>query len=315
MPSSAVRSFIDPNEYAKSMRATRADLTVVGCGNFAGKITRIDFDLLWMQRFSENLPRIMHSANSNNRAIISFHTEPGLPLVRGGVVVKSDSMARLGKDHDYFQQSSGAVCWGSMSLPVEDMCRVGAAIAGCDLAPLPQEIIVTPRPAALANLRRLHAAAGNLAGHFPEVIANPAVAHGLEQALIHAMVDCLSSPDCSTDTAAQRRHDQIMRRFHQAIGEHPEEARYIPELCAIIGVPERTLRSCCNESLGMGPKRYLLLRRMNLARHGLLKADHNSMTVTEVAANFGFWNFGRFAVEYKALFGENPSTTLHTSPD
>lgn len=65
----------------------------------------------------------------------------------------------------------------------------------------------------------------------------------------------------------------------------------------------------------MGPKRYVLFRRMNLAGHALHLADSAVVSVTDVAANLGFWNFGRFAVAYKALFGENPSTTLREKAD
>jgi AraC-like DNA-binding protein len=60
----------------------------------------------------------------------------------------------------------------------------------------------------------------------------------------------------------------------------------------------------------MGPKHYLLLRRMHLVRRALRENASAETTVTEVATRFGFWQFGRFAVEYKALFGESPSTTL-----
>ena len=61
----------------------------------------------------------------------------------------------------------------------------------------------------------------------------------------------------------------------------------------------------------MSPKQYLLLRRMNLARAALRDGFPVTTTVTEIAAQYGFWQFGRFAGEYKSLFGETPSTTLH----
>ncbi|MGA8195402.1 MAG: hypothetical protein WB902_18750, partial [Acetobacteraceae bacterium] len=66
-----------------------------------------------------------------------------------------------------------------MSLPLEDMAAVGALIAGCDLTPPSDALIVTPPPAAMAKLLRLHAAAGQLAEAAPEVIGHPEAARGL----------------------------------------------------------------------------------------------------------------------------------------
>ncbi len=200
-----------------------------------------------------------------------------------------------------------------MSLPMEEFCAARAAIADSDFTPLSHELIVTPPPAALAKLRRLHAEAGDLAENAPGILANADAAHGLEQALIQAMVACLSTTERAGHSLARRRHEKIMRRFHAAIAGRSEEAVYIADLCTMLGVPERTLRVCCNESLGMGPKRYLLLRRMKLARQALFKGAAATTSVTEIAARFGFWNFGRFAVEYKVLYGEAPSATLRNA--
>lgn len=57
-----------------------------------------------------------------------------------------------------------------------------------------------------------------------------------------------------------------------------------------------------------------MLRRMHLARRALRRAAGGE-TVTDVATRYGFWQLGRFAVEYRALFGETPSATLRRQLD
>ena len=58
MPSSAVHTFTDPDEYAAVFPATSADLTITGRGQFIANATRIDLHRLWMPRFSDSLPRV-----------------------------------------------------------------------------------------------------------------------------------------------------------------------------------------------------------------------------------------------------------------
>jgi transcriptional regulator GlxA family with amidase domain len=100
-----------------------------------------------------------------------------------------------------------------------------------------------------------------------------------------------------------------MQRFQAALEASDDVAVFLPDMCAKIGASGRTLRLCCQEHLGMGPKRYLLLRRMHLARRAL-RESATATSVTDVATQFGFWELGRFAVEYRSLFGEAPSKTL-----
>ena len=202
-----------------------------------------------------------------------------------------------------------------MSLPVEELAPIAEAMAAVDFTPPRDTMLVMASPSAMARLKRLHAAAGDLAENAPEIIANPDAARGLEQELIEAMVGCLDQQERRANNLAQGQHAIVMRRFHRAVEEHVGEPLYIPEICRAIRVSERTLRMCCQEHLGMSPKRYLLLRRMGLARRALREAVPDATSVTAIGTRYGFWELGRFAVEYQALFGEPPSATLRRQPD
>ena len=101
-----------------------------------------------------------------------------------------------------------------------------------------------------------------------------------------------------------------VRTMEEVLAAHPGCPMHVPELCMAVGVPERTLRACCEEFLGMGPQRYLRLRRMKMARGELRRADPATTSVATIARQCGFANLGRFAVTYRTWFGETPSTTL-----
>ena len=309
MPSSAVRTFTDPDDYAAYIRNSTAEMTITGCGVFNAKLTRIDLHRLWMQRLSDNLPRIAHGADMR-RPSITFRTRPGPSLLWGGVEMRPTHIVRHAENESAFQHSSGLADWAAMSLPIEDMVSVGATIGDLDSTPPKNPMLVAPSPAAMARLLQLHAAAGDLAEKAPEIIANPDAARGLEQALIEAMVGCLARGESRENRPAQGQHAIVMRRFRRVVEENPEEPLYIPEICKAIGVSSRTLQACCHEHLGMGPKHYLLLRRMQLVRRALRQATPGTKSVTEIATGYGFWQLGRFAVEYQSLYGESPSATL-----
>jgi AraC-like DNA-binding protein len=75
-------------------------------------------------------------------------------------------------------------------------------------------------------------------------------------------------------------------------------------------VGERSLRNAFKRTHNLLPCRHLRILRLNWARRALLEAENGLATVTEIATSFGFVELGRFAVEYRSLFGESPSATL-----
>ena len=312
MPSSVVRTFTDPDAYFAGIRNLQIDGIVLRRGVFRAESTRIDLYRLWMHKFDEGLPRLMKVTPSGQRAGLLFTIRPGQPAMQvNGIETSQNQIAKFGLDRDWYIRSSAPCEWGTMSLPLEDLAAAGEAIIGCELVQPAFAGNITPPALALSKLRKLHKAAVHLAKTVPDILAKPEVARAMEQALVEAMVFCLADTYSGEVRNVQRRRARVMRRLEEAIiGKH-EEPLYMPELAAQVGASYWTLRGCCLDYLGMSPKRYLWLRRMNLARRALRNADTERTTVTEIASDYGFWELGRFSVAYRSLFGESPSATLH----
>ncbi|UFW42444.1 helix-turn-helix domain-containing protein [Bradyrhizobium sp. WSM471] len=90
-----------------------------------------------------------------------------------------------------------------------------------------------------------------------------------------------------------------------------DEPLHISSVCRALIVSERTLRKAFHKVHGIPPCRHLRMLRLSEARRALLSADSQVVTVTEIATGFGFVELGRFSVEYRKVFGESPSKTLH----
>lgn len=110
------------------------------------------------------------------------------------------------------------------------------------------------------------------------------------------------------------------RRRRHIVGTCLEFARErafdvsIPELCTATSAARRTLEYAFREHLGISPARYLRLCRYRRALSALAGARTGESSVADIAIRVGFSEFGRFAVEYRKLFGEVPSTTLRRPP-
>ncbi|HET7882248.1 MAG TPA: helix-turn-helix domain-containing protein [Acetobacteraceae bacterium] len=315
MPNSSVLNFADPYDYQRAVHAANLQVTVATGGTFEAELTRIKLDRLWMQRARLSLPAITHSAVSRERSMIFLQFDPEQPpiLHSGHEVPPGDIVCYSPGSEHHYRTSTSYHC-GGMSLAPEDLATMSETLAGRALAAPSVTRVIRPRPELMARLQSLHKAAGDLAAAAPDVIEHPQVARAIEQELVRAMVACLTDEDTEERSRSSRTRTAVMQRFEQMLEMHSGEPLYVTDICAGIGVSERTLRLRCQDQLGVSPHRYLWLRRMNLARRALAVADAGTITVTQVANDLGFGELGRFAVSYRKLFGESPSATLRRTP-
>ena len=167
-------------------------------------------------------------------------------------------------------------------------------------------MLVRPTAASMSGLRDLHESTAQLAKVAPDMLTHPEVARALEQALLHAMITCLTGGTPVETCPSIHHHSRVIARFEEFLAANHNRSLYLVEICTAIGVSARTLQVCCHDVLGMSPMRYLWLRRMHLVRRALLLADPTTATVTAIVTRFGIWELGRFSVAYQALFGEIP---------
>lgn len=161
-----------------------------------------------------------------------------------------------------------------------------------------------PLQARIALLHRLFEAGGEASGDVRQQARDVAASQLLES-LLRTLHE-------STGRARGRRpmdRKPIIERCLDLIDAQLARAISIDELCAAAGVSDRTLRTMFAEQFGVSPHRYLMNRRMH-AIHEALCSAREGTTVTSVCSDYGVWDFGRFARQYRQLYGVLPSQDL-----
>ena len=103
----------------------------------------------------------------------------------------------------------------------------------------------------------------------------------------------------------------VLARALALMEESQGQPLFMRDLCRATQVSERTLRNIFQEYFSVGPTKMMRVRQLGEIRIALLAANQIETSVTAVAARFGVWDFSLLARNYKALYGETPSTTLN----
>jgi AraC-like DNA-binding protein len=164
-------------------------------------------------------------------------------------------------------------------------------------------------PAVRSWLATVHMLRGDLDG--PGGLRHPMLRAQAEQLVMsqlllahrHTASDALR---CG-ETAAPPR---TIRRAEQLIVDHAREALTVEDIAEAVGLSVRTLQEGFRRHLDTTPTARLREARLVGVRADLAAADPASATVSQLAADWGFWHLGRFAGLYRERWGESPSDTL-----
>ncbi len=314
MPGSGTRLFLEPHHYEASLSQAQIEIIIAISPKFKARLTWAELHDLQVLRCEEDSSRVAYVCLRPQLSFVTFPAHSGPLPVWGGTELRPGEIVFHGRGERRHQSTPGSFVWNVIALDPLQLEKYGWALSGQPFS-LPSEgKILRPSPRDVARLRRLHAQVCRLAETKPRLLAHTEVARAIEQGLIQTLVACLTAASARTDGAIKRRHASIMIRFETVLAEHLSEPLNMTELCALIGVTERTLRSCCAEFLGMSPIRYVLLRRLSRTRVALRDAGPDGANLLELVRGFGFTELGRFEAAYRAAFNETPLTTLQRAP-
>jgi AraC-like DNA-binding protein len=121
------------------------------------------------------------------------------------------------------------------------------------------------------------------------------------------------------DPSARDRADATnatARRAVAFIEQHAHADISLVDIAAAAHVSIRALQLAFRRHLDTTPMAYLRAVRVDRVHHELLAADPgHGVTVTEIAARWGFHNHSRFTNRYRYTYGVYPRHTLHTGGD
>ena len=313
MALSRIFSFDDPAACEAIFPSADVELFPTASGSFHADVSQIAIGGIWLHRIHVSLPEINTVAAKPGRILIGFLTERNSSsLVDCGRDIRPGDIV-INRSDIVHQRSDANFHYATVSLAADRLAAAAGVITGRELSEIPLKCTIRPSSALMLRLSNLHKVIGKVAHDTPDVLDLPEVSRALENELTHILVRCFEEGHTVEPTTRGRRHDTILARFVKFLEANPDRPLYLTEICAAIGAAERTLRASCEDHLGMGPIRYLTLRRMHLVRRALQRSDGSKVTVTRIVTDHGFWELGRFAVAYRTLFGESPSDTLRQS--
>jgi len=264
MPGSVTSVFSQAEDFAAALSEEGVlGLLVTGTGEFRARLTLVALHSLRLLAAEEHLSRTALVDVPAGMILVAVARGAAFTPFWGGARLGADEIITLGAGQRLHMRTDGPCRWGSIWLPEAELVSYGTALTGADF-----EIVSgarwRPRPAMIRHLRHLYSAGIDAIERRSTTFIGNEAAHGLEQQLIEALVECLSNGSVIEAARSTIEHQDVALRFEALLQAQPERALRIAEISRVLGVSARAFRLACEEQLGMAPAAYARHRRVAL---------------------------------------------------
>ena len=314
---SPIQNFTSVEELQEALQRLGFDLQLLQLqgGSLSGRMLFLDLSPLRLVRLQLN--RRVHGLGPKPKGVltISLDLDPQpreLPFLSHGQALSDDSLFGLDFSREVHLTLPTTVSLGLVFLPLQALARWAESMGWPGfLGELePSTNVLTMSTSSSSGLRGYLRMLFSMAEQEPGRLQFPATQALIRDDLLPLLLEALvSTSSCSQPPRTPARITMV-KQVQQWMHEHPSRPITLADLCCQAHASRRTLIQGFKDHLGMGPMAYLKLLRLHGIHRLLLQADPREVQIGTLAAEWGFYNAGHFAADYRRLFGERPRDTL-----
>lgn len=142
-------------------------------------------------------------------------------------------------------------------------------------------------------------------------LAHPKLFIRLEELIIESLL--VAQPNnfsAAISATTQPARSAQLRRAMEYMRAHIGEPMRLGQVARHCGLSLRSLQAGFQRELGVSPSRWLRAERLDRVHAVLASAPPGTVSVTDVALQWGFVHLGDFATQFRERFGQKPSAVL-----
>jgi AraC family ethanolamine operon transcriptional activator len=288
----------DSDLLAEAVRGAGFEHRQLHPGPFNGELVRTEVGGVVIDRGCYSQALLAQGAFSPHSITVGFLLSDREPGYVNGIRVRAHDLIVFPENGELDYMLPANTEWCSVQIE-----RNALLALGIDPACIERMSVVSPDARRRGPLARLMRVA--LGGH-----VSAQAQHAFRDTLLEELYQTLGQQGgrCRHPNFSERAN--LVRRFEQLADAQGGKRRSIGELARALGVARRTLELAFRDYIGLSPARYLVVSRLNAVHRELLNACEDNQRVVDLAARHGISHLGRFASDYRQMFGELPSQTL-----
>jgi AraC family transcriptional regulator, ethanolamine operon transcriptional activator len=300
------------DEYSDRVIGATVNFLLTGPSQAPWSVGHCQLGSIVLQFGVEGGSKILHGISRPDVLSFVFQEQIADRLIFDGQILQPQDFVVLPPGSDFTIASCGIHRWMSITMPVGLFETFAVETGRKHLAWVEKEKCVISPPGQL--LKCLTAVAASTAVLIRE--KQTSTPHGFCVArLLEALIAAIAglNNELCLPTEKSRLSSHTVAKALKYARDQKWGGLQVAELALATDVTSRTLLRTFRQQLGVGPASYLKLRQLNMVRRALRGKCEPSGNVTNIMSEHGVTEFGRFASEYKALFGERPSETVARS--